>query len=659
VGPASAAAPAAPATPATPAAIFAPNANLYLEGIPPIPQSLVDRVAAYTDFRGHGFVDWHPKQRQMLVAHRRSGENTPQVYLLRSPMGELEPITREAEPVTSASFEPREGKYLVFSKSSGGNEATQYHTLDLATREVKRFTNPDERHSMVGWLHGGGQLIYRSVPLDRTAAGGTRAQVASTFWLVDPLKPEARRKVAEIVGPGWFGSSLSRDDKTLVLTNYISNEESEVWLLDIATGERRKILPAAGETLKASHFAGSFTPDGRFLSLSTNRFGEFLEAALFDVQTGALRRLSSDLPWDVSGGSTMRSGRYGVLQFNINGSDELRLYDGRNNAFTPLPLPKGLPPGNVGSTEFHPEQPWLAFSVNSVQGPSQIFSLDVDSGRVEQWTRASAAPGVDMSRFTPTQIISWKSFDGRSISGLLNMPPARFMGKRPVIIDIHGGPAAQARLGFMGRDNYLIDQLGVAIIQPNVRGSTGFGKSFVELDNGFKREDSVKDIGALLDWIATQPNLDASRVMVMGGSYGGYMSLAVSVMYADRIAGAINEVGISNFVSFLQNTESYRRDLRRVEYGDERDPAMRAFQERIAPLNNAQKIKKPLFVIHGKNDPRVPVSEAEQIVAKVRANGTPVWYLRADNEGHGFARKENADFRFYAIVKFVETVLLK
>jgi dipeptidyl aminopeptidase/acylaminoacyl peptidase len=204
-----------------------------------------------------------------------------------------------------------------------------------------------------------------------------------------------------------------------------------------------------------------------------------------------------------------------------------------------------------------------------------------------------------------------------------------------------------------------VQELGVAVLRPNVRGSSGFGKTFLALDNGMLREDSVKDIGALLDWIAQQPGLDAQRVMVSGGSYGGYMSLAVSAHYAERIAGAVDDVGISHFVTFLTNTESYRRDLRRVEYGDERDPAMREFLHRISPLTNAHRIRKPLFVVQGRNDPRVPYTEAEQIVERVRANGTPVWYLRAENEGHGFARKENADFRFYAMVKFVETVLLK
>jgi dipeptidyl aminopeptidase/acylaminoacyl peptidase len=255
--------------------------------------------------------------------------------------------------------------------------------------------------------------------------------------------------------------------------------------------------------------------------------------------------------------------------------------------------------------------------------------------------------------------VKWKSFDGREISGFYYRPAARFTGKRPVIINIHGGPEGQARPSFLGRTNYYLNELGVAVIYPNVRGSLGYGKSFVKLDNGMRREDSVKDIGALLDWVTTQPELDASRVLVTGGSYGGYMTLASATHYNDRICCSVDVVGISNFNTFLKNTESYRRDLRRVEYGDEREPAMRDFFERIAPINNAAKITKPLFVIQGANDPRVPRTEAEQMVATVKRNGSPVWYMMAKDEGHGFRKKINADYQFYATVMFVQRHLLR
>jgi len=652
--PPSSAAASAPAAPA--AVVFAPNANLVAQGIPPIPQSLVDRVQAYTDFRGHSFVDWHPRERHMVVAHRKAGDNIPQLYMLRSPMAALEQLTREAEPVTQASFEPREGKYLVFEKGAGGNEATQLYRLDLATRQVSLLTNPDERHDTIGWFNGKSELIHVSVPLDRTAQGRSRASINTSYWAVDPLKPEARRKIADLPGAGWFAGSISRDDKWLSVSRYISANESQVWVLDLNSGQARQLVPAVGDSQRAANFAGDFKPDGSGLYFVSNRAGEFVQAMLYDMASGRSTPYSAHVPWDVAGGSGTKDGRLLALQFNVDGQDELRLFDG----ITLKELPKPpIPPGSVGSTQFHRERADLAFSLNGAKGPNQLFTLDADSGRVEQWTHAFAPPHVDMAQFADQKVVRWTSFDGRSISGLLSQPPARFTGKRPVLIDIHGGPEAQAKIGFLGRYNYFVDQMGVAIIQPNVRGSSGFGKTFLTLDDGMKREDSVKDIGALLDWIKTQPTLDASRVMVAGGSYGGYMSLAVSVHYPDRIAGAVNDVGISNFVTFLTNTESYRRDLRRAEYGDERDPAMREFLERISPLTSAHKITKPLFVVQGKNDPRVPYTEAEQIVAKARANGTPVWYLRAENEGHGFARKENADFRFYAMVRFMEIVLLK
>jgi dipeptidyl aminopeptidase/acylaminoacyl peptidase len=228
-----------------------------------------------------------------------------------------------------------------------------------------------------------------------------------------------------------------------------------------------------------------------------------------------------------------------------------------------------------------------------------------------------------------------------------------------VIVDIHGGPEGQARPWFQAENNYFVNEFGIAVIQPNVRGSTGYGKTFVKLDNGFLREGSYKDIASLLDWIRTRPDLDADKIMVTGGSYGGHMTLAVATFYADRIRCALDVVGPSNLVTFLENTSAYRRDLRRVEYGDERDPKMREFLNRIAPLNNTDKIVKPLFVVQGGNDPRVPLSESQQIVRAVRQRGTPVWYLMAKDEGHGFAKKRNRDFQLYATMLFIKEYLLK
>jgi len=284
--------------------------------------------------------------------------------------------------------------------------------------------------------------------------------------------------------------------------------------------------------------------------------------------------------------------------------------------------------------------------------------LNVNTGKVDRWT-TSETGGVVTGDLQEPELVKWKSFDGMEISGFLYKPPAKFTGKRPVMINIHGGPEGQSTPGFVGRNNYYLKELGVAILFPNVRGSTGYGKTFLAMDNGLNREKSYQDIGTLIDWIKTRPDLDGERILIIGGSYGGFMSLEVATNYSDKICCTVDIVGISNLATFLQNTSGYRRDLRRVEYGDERDPKTREFMERIAPLNNAQKITKPLFVVQGFNDPRVPRTEAMQIVQKARANGTPVWFLMANDEGHGFAKKKNNDFLFYATVMFMREFLLK
>ena len=393
--------------------------------------------------------------------------------------------------------------------------------------------------------------------------------------------------------------------------------------------------------------------------MCSSDLSEFREVMLYRLASKRWSALSGPPPWDASDISVNDGVKSIAARFNVEGREELRLFDAQSLKELALLPSLALQTGSVNSLHFHRKLPDLAFAVSSSSGLSQIYSLNPSGGAVEQWTRAHTPAGINTGEAPAPQIVRWQSFDRLQISGILHRPAARFTGKRPVMVLIHGGPEGQAKLGFLGRSSYFVNELGVAIIQPNVRGSSGYGKTYSTLDNGMLREDSVRDIGSLFDWIAEQPDLDASRVLVSGGSYGGYMSLAVSARYADRIAGAIDVVGISNFVTFLSNTESYRRDLRRAEYGDEREPQMRAFLEAISPTQRARDMRKPLFVVQGRNDPRVPYTEAEQIVALARACNPFVWYLRAENEGHGFARKENADYQFYSTVMFVRETLLK
>jgi dipeptidyl aminopeptidase/acylaminoacyl peptidase len=641
-------------TPAPATAIATPPAALRLQNVPPISAELLAATRRYNLVTGHSFVDWHPTAREMLVAHRAPGASTTQIYRLRAPQAALEPLTDDADPVSFARWEPRTGAYIVFARGKGGDEAFQLFRMDPSTRAVKQLTPDGQRHEMQGWVKSRALAVVTSVPLDRTAGANKRSEINTTLSLINPLQPAERRVLAELPGGGWFGAEVSPDEKQLAITNYVSANESSVWLIDLQNGQRKQVLPAAGQTASATHLLQGWSADGKGLYINSDRAGEFRELMRWDMASGSLTRLTAQTPWDVNGMSATHDGNKLALRINVDGRDELRLIDSAGATVT---LPNKVPAGSVNGVAFHDTRDELAMVVNSVQGPAQIHSLDLSAGSTTTWTTPLGTAGLNLQNLPEQQIVRWQSFDGRTISGILSLPPARFTGPRPVVMQVHGGPEAQAKQGWQGRYNHLVQELGVAVLEPNVRGSSGYGKTFLALDNGRRREDSVKDMDAAISWMATQPRLDAKRVLVVGGSYGGYMALAASTVLAQRIAGAVSSVGISNFVSFLENTETYRRDLRRAEYGDERDPAMRAFLQSISPLNHVDKISKPLLVVQGKNDPRVPYTESEQIVRGLQGRGVPVWYMLADNEGHGFARRENADYYFATLVKFIVQTL--
>jgi dipeptidyl aminopeptidase/acylaminoacyl peptidase len=473
---------------------------------------------------------------------------------------------------------------------------------------------------------------------------------------MDPKDPASTKLVLEVKGGGWFASDWSPDDTKLAVFELVSVNESYLHVVDVASGQKTLVTPkGAAGTEKVAYGAALWSADGRGLYVTTDKESEFRRLAYLDIASGKHTFLSSHVSWDVDVVALSPDGKTLAFVTNEEGLNVLHLLDTASGKERPAPK---LPVGLVSQLEWHAGGSELGFAMSSARSPSDVYSLDVASGRLERWTESETG-GLDAGSFSEPELVRWKSFDGKTISGFLYKANPRFSGPRPVLINIHGGPEGQSRPGFQGRGNFFMDELGVSVLFPNVRGSTGFGKTFVKLDNGVLREDSVKDIGALLDWIPTRKDLDASRVMVTGGSYGGYMTLAVATHYDAKLRCALDVVGISNFVTFLQNTESYRRDLRRVEYGDERDPAMKEHLLKISPANNAHKITKPLFVVQGRNDPRVPWTESEQMVATVKKNGGPVWYLLANDEGHGFAKKKNQDFQFYATVAFVREHLLK
>jgi dipeptidyl aminopeptidase/acylaminoacyl peptidase len=427
--------------------------------------------------------------------------------------------------------------------------------------------------------------------------------------------------------------------------------ETYIWIVDVTTGDKTALTPRTADQVAYNN--ARFSKDGKGIYVTTDKGSEFERLTYLDLATRQTQVLTSGIPWDVNDFELSYDGKKIAFVTDEDGIGKLHILSTATHR--ELPPPK-LPAGVMGPLVWHRNNRDLAFGFTSARSPYDCYSLDADSGKLERWTNSETAIHTD--NFAQAELVHWKSFDGKTISGFLYSPPAKFSGKRPVLIAIHGGPEGQSRPNFLGRDNYYLNELGIALIYPNVRGSLGWGKTFSKLDNGFHREDSYKDIDALMDWIGTRPDLDADRIAVTGGSYGGHMTLAVSTFYSSRIRCSIDIVGMSNLVTFLEHTEAYRRDLRRVEYGDERDPKMRAFLERIAPMNNIEKIRKPMLVIAGKNDPRVPVTESEQIVAALKKQGTPVWYLVAKDEGHGYRKKANADFQFYASVAFLEQYLL-
>jgi dipeptidyl aminopeptidase/acylaminoacyl peptidase len=617
--------------------------NLTVEGIPPLPASMVSEVRSYTESRGAGLAQWHPLRKEMLISTRFGNSN--QLHYVKFPGGDRKQITFFEEPVGDGNFEPKQGSYFLFTKDIGGNEFGQIHRFDMATGKVTMLT--DGKRSQNGgitWNHAGDRIAYSS-----TMRNGKDRDIR----VMDPLDPTTDRVVAENVGGGWGVAAWSPDDSQLLLTEGLSVNESRLYMVDLRTGERARILPKADE--RTTYRGIAFTKDGKGIYLTSNAGSEFNRLCLYDLTKGELRTITADIPWDVNGVDLTVDGSLLAFTTNENGMAKAYILTTSTNTYVPV---KGLPIGMVGGLTWTRDGRSLGLTIASHASTSDVYEYEVATGKLTRWTESELG-GMDASALREPELITWTSFDKRAISGYLYRPPATFMGKRPVIINIHGGPEGQFRPSFMGRNNYFMNELGVAMIFPNVRGSSGYGKTFLDLDNGELRENSVKDIGALLDWIAQQPDLDADRVMITGGSYGGYMTLAVAFRYNDRIRCSLDVVGISHFGTFLKNTEDYRRDLRRVEYGDERDPKMAAFFEEISPLNHTAEIKKPLFIVQGGNDPRVPASEAVQMKDKIKQGGGTVWFLMANDEGHGFRKKENADFQFYATIAFVREFLLK
>lgn len=607
--------------------------NRVSENIPAPPAALLERLSRYQNTRGANFAGWSGNE--AILVTTRFGE-TAQVHRVAAPLGMREQITFYREPTVAVQARPNAPGF-VFGKDEGGSEFWQLYRYDLATREAKRITDGKRsRNEAPLWSHDGTQVAFTS-----TMRNGRD----SDLWV---QSGDAPPRLVLQEGGTWFATDFSADGRRLLVQRTVSINESYPGELDLATG-KLEMFPVDGG--KAAFGPFRYAPDGRGAYYTSDEGTEFRTLRYHAPGMARPVMLSEGIDWDVTGFDIAEDGRHLMFATNEDGIGKLHLRTLPDHRVVDLPA---LPVGVIGGMGFSPDGTRIALTLNTATSPSDVFVIDIAAKTLTRWTQSEVG-GLDTSRFVAPTLVRFESFDGLSIPAFYYRPAEVPPGRRlPVVIQIHGGPEAQAFPTFNPAIQYMVNEMGMAVLVPNVRGSSGYGKTFLQRDNGFKRKDSVKDIGALLDWIAKQPELDAQRVGVFGGSYGGYMVLATMVDYPERIAAGVNVVGISNFVTFLEATEDYRRDLRRVEYGDERDPAMRAFMQEIAPLNNAERITSPLFVAQGANDPRVPLSEADQIVAAVRANGRDVWYLVFQDEGHGFAKKSNADWFNAATMLFWE-----
>jgi dipeptidyl aminopeptidase/acylaminoacyl peptidase len=596
--------------------------TLLQSGIPEAPQALRERALQYLNTRSAALLDVADDGSSLLVSTRFG--STAQLHLVEMPLGARAQLTFGNEPVTQALLQPGDPRTVWHLLDAGGAEFFQVERLDRRTGKSELVTDGKSRHESLVLSRDGKLLAY---------SGTGRNGKDSDVYVASTSSPRDARRVTSAEGT-WAPVEFSRDGKRLLIKQDRSIADADLHELDLTSGQLRQLTPK-GST--ASIAGARYAKEGQGVYLVTDRYGEFNQLARLGPD-GKAQVLANDLRWDVEHLAVSSDG--GRVAFVTNEDGVSRLYtldDGHAPRAVPLPAN-----AVVTALKFPRDRAdLLALSLGTATQPVDAYQLDLRSGKLTRWTRSETG-GIDTAQFIDATLVRYPSKDGFQVPAFLYAPRGAG-GKLPVVIVWHGGPEGQSRPTFSPFVQLLAKELGCAVLLPNVRGSTGYGKASLAADNGVKREQALGDIGATLDFIGSRPDLDPARVAAYGGSYGGYMTLATVAFYGERVKAAVDIVGISNLVTFLQNTQPYRRDLRRAEYGDERDPAVRAVQERISPLNAVDRISAELFVVQGHNDPRVPQSEAEQIVRALRAKGKDVWYLLGLNEGHGFRKKENVD----------------
>ena len=626
------------------------NKNLIREGMPEEASAYQETSRGYIRYSSNNFLSWKDDKRLIIS---KSVKGKSQLHLLNGRQGKAKQITFfKSKGVGSAVPVHLSGKdgFLV-GRDQNGNEYHQYYFIDRLTRHIIKLTDQKYRYSSYEVSKDKNYILF-----SRSLGTSNRKSLS----LLDLTQSEAGEKTLLETGKSLIPLDWSADGNTVLILDYVSTTENYLALLNITTGELDYITP---QDQNWAFPDARFTKDGAGLFIASNVGSDVVNLRYMNLKTRKIYYVAREINWPVVDLDLSPDGKTLAIVSNENGLN--RIYFLNTDTYK-LHDPKGTQMlGIISKLTFSPNSSKVAMNLSHPLLPRNVFVYDLKQKKLKKWAENRNTP-IKNPKLSMPQLIYYPTFD-KDYGGRQRTIPAwvyrpreenKKFKKSPVIISLHGGPASQQRLSLNTTYQYLANHMGIAIIAPNVRGSKGYGRNYINLDNGYKREDSVKDVGALLDWIKANPDLDEDRVMVMGGSYGGYMVLASLVHYSDRLKAGIDRVGISNFTTFLENTSEYRVDSRRSEYGDERNPEMRAFHAKISPLNNAAKIKKPLFVIQGKNDPRVPASEARQIVNAVKANGIPVWYLLATNEGHGFKKNKNRRFLTRSTIAFINKYLL-
>jgi dipeptidyl aminopeptidase/acylaminoacyl peptidase len=583
---------------------------------------LAYEFARYLKIRGAWGASWSPDSLRVSFLTEITG--VPQVWEVASEAASWpEQLTFYEERISAALYSPTENR-LLFGMDAGGNERSQLFLLEDG-RVTDLTCAPEAIHYPGGFSPDGGRIAYTA-----TRRNGT------DFDVFVQERPEGEPEMVWEVSGYHTVADWAPDGRTLIVSRHHSNVNNDLYHLDLETGETRLLTRHEGD----ARFSGAnVTPDGGSLYLATDRDGEFLRLARLDLATLAFEYLTSD-DWDVEGVELSKDGRYLVASRNVDGYSDVLLFNGRGRR---MPDPR-IPEGIVGGFEFSPDSGRLAFTLTAPERNPDIWVVDLPDGDARRLTRSSTA-GIPPRSFRKPQVVRYTSFDDRKIPALFYEPEAE---NAPVIVNVHGGPESQSRPAFAPVTQYLLSR-GFAVFFPNVRGSTGYGKAYTHLDDVGLRMDSVEELAYAAYWLRERGH---QRIAVMGGSYGGFMVLAALTEYPELWSAGVDIVGIANLVTFLENTGSYRRSLREPEYGSlEND---RELLESISPIHKAGDITAPLMVIHGKNDPRVPVGEAEQIVEQVKKNGGKVEYLLYEDEGHGLARLKNRLDAYPKIVAFLD-----